>query len=221
MGRNKLLVGGIVLVALIVIAYFAFVYPPPSKEDTSGAIGVAKKYRGEQIADKDVMLQEQEAAAKEFDRATPEDQVGMLERSPNVLAGAITRASADFQAKLYREVATAEDRARMLERLDPNMQAAVAKSVGMTMDEFGRRAAKRKLEIILEKAPVATLAQIVKFAEAKDQCSLFGKATQDMQRVIVSSLDPAEKGAIMMGRGPTGLYERAGQQQMERSTQAQ
>ena len=60
MSRNRLLVGGLVIVAALVIAYFAFVYPPVSKEDTSGAIGVANKYRNEQITDKDVMLKGQE-----------------------------------------------------------------------------------------------------------------------------------------------------------------
>ena len=53
MSRNRLLVGGLVIIAAIVIAYFAFMYPPPSKEDTSGAIGVANKYRSEQISHPD------------------------------------------------------------------------------------------------------------------------------------------------------------------------
>jgi hypothetical protein len=42
-----------------------------------------------------------------------------------------------------------------------------------------------------------------------------------MKRIIVSSLDPAEKGIIMMGRGPIGLYERSIQEMGRTSPQAQ
>jgi len=82
MGRNKLLVGGLVIVAALVIAYFAFVYPPVSKEDTSGAIGVANKYRNEQITDSDVMLKEDEdAIAAAMAVMSPEAKAALFEKS--------------------------------------------------------------------------------------------------------------------------------------------
>jgi Mg/Co/Ni transporter MgtE len=148
-----------------------------------------------------------------------EQQAAMLERNPNVLASAVTRASEDFQARLYKEVATDGDRERMLERLDPNVQEAVAKSVGASMDDFGKLAVRKRAKLLLEKAPTATLAQVVKFAEAKDQCSLFGRANVEMKRTLIATLTPEEKGVVLIGRGPEALYERSNQETMEKTTQ--
>jgi len=55
--RSKiaLLTGGI-LVAIVVLGYFTFFYPPQSAQDTSGTIGGVKKYHSSQIEDKDVQL---------------------------------------------------------------------------------------------------------------------------------------------------------------------
>ncbi len=52
---TKVLIGGIA-VAVLAVTYFSFFYPPTSTDDVLGTIGAAKKYRSEQITDKDVQL---------------------------------------------------------------------------------------------------------------------------------------------------------------------
>jgi hypothetical protein len=54
--KRGLIIGGSVIVALVVV-YFAFFYPPSSVRDTEGTIGAVKKYRSEQITEKDVVLE--------------------------------------------------------------------------------------------------------------------------------------------------------------------
>jgi len=50
------IMGGVAVLAIAVIVYFSFFYPPTKNEDVAGTIGVAKKYQSEQITDKDVKL---------------------------------------------------------------------------------------------------------------------------------------------------------------------
>lgn len=54
--KRALIVAGSLVAALAVI-YFSFFYPPVSTSDTEGTIGAVKKYRAEQITEKDVVLE--------------------------------------------------------------------------------------------------------------------------------------------------------------------
>jgi hypothetical protein len=60
-GPKIALMGGIAILAVVAIIYFSFYYPPAKTEDVSGTIGAARKYRSEQITDKDVKLEGQNA----------------------------------------------------------------------------------------------------------------------------------------------------------------
>jgi len=62
-GPKIALMGGIAVLAIVAIVYFSFFYPPAKTEDLSGTIGAAKKYRSEQITDKDVKLEGQASEA--------------------------------------------------------------------------------------------------------------------------------------------------------------
>ena len=62
-GPKIALMGGIAVLAIVAIVYFSFFYPPAKTEDVSGTIGAAKKYRSEQITDKDVKLEGQSSDA--------------------------------------------------------------------------------------------------------------------------------------------------------------
>ncbi len=62
-GPKIALMGGIAVLAIVAIVYFSFFYPPAKTEDVSGTIGAAKKYRSEQITDKDVKLEGQSTEA--------------------------------------------------------------------------------------------------------------------------------------------------------------
>ncbi len=59
--RVILLIAG-ALVAIVAVVYFSFFYPPVDSQDTQGTIGAAKKWRSEQITDKDVKLEGVEAS---------------------------------------------------------------------------------------------------------------------------------------------------------------
>jgi hypothetical protein len=56
MASKKILLGVGLLAAMAIVFYAVIGWPPVPKEDTSGAIGVAKKYQAEQISDQDVAL---------------------------------------------------------------------------------------------------------------------------------------------------------------------
>src|SRR5512143_3588020 len=53
--KRTLIIAGSLIVALAVV-YFSFFYPPVSTSDTEGTIGAVKKYRAEQITEKDIVL---------------------------------------------------------------------------------------------------------------------------------------------------------------------
>ena len=55
MGRNKVLLV-VVLIAIVVVAYFAFIHPPGGRDGAEGTIGAVDKYRDQQISDEDVVL---------------------------------------------------------------------------------------------------------------------------------------------------------------------
>jgi len=62
--KSKVIFTGLGM-AMAVVIYFAFVYPWPSpvESGTEGTIGAAKKYRSEQIGDKDVQLGDQSGSS--------------------------------------------------------------------------------------------------------------------------------------------------------------
>lgn len=62
-GRKVTLVLAGVVLAAVVVIYFAFLYPPTSDENLRGTIGgveKAERYRAEQIGEADVVLQDPE-----------------------------------------------------------------------------------------------------------------------------------------------------------------
>jgi hypothetical protein len=85
---NPLAIGGIG-VAIVAIAYFALYYPPPQDDQAQGTIGNVKKYRSEQINDKDVVVGGEQSgtaangagnAAATFDRVATLDKSALVSR---------------------------------------------------------------------------------------------------------------------------------------------
>ena len=60
MASKKILLGVGVLAAVAIVFCAVIGWPPVAKNDTQGAIGVAKKYQAEQISDQDVVLADQD-----------------------------------------------------------------------------------------------------------------------------------------------------------------
>jgi hypothetical protein len=92
--KNKLVYAGI-LVALVVVVYFAFLYPWPKNETVTGTIDGAKKYNAQQLSDKDVKLEADQYTDAQF--GDMEKQVGEIEArtAPNIQA-AFLKARAGF-----------------------------------------------------------------------------------------------------------------------------
>ena len=199
MGRNKLLIGGIVVVAAIVIVYFAFLYPPVSREDTSGAIGAAKKYRSEQITDRDVMLQDEENAAVAalaamsseekaafFEKTTAELQGRALSSaSPEVVAALVERAGKDILAQLGK-TAPAQQVVDMFARLPKPAQDATLQRMHLTAQAFAKLPLEERAKNILAKASNPDIAAMVKAANM-----------QERRDILVNCKDLALKGEFV------------------------
>jgi hypothetical protein len=205
MGGKKVLIGGIVVVALLVIAYFAFMYPPPSKEDTSGAIGVAKKYRSEQITENDVLLKEQEDAAAKaiaamtpdekaafFEKATPLQRYDMLYRSGNVINSLAGRVDPAMAAKVFT-VATDEQRVDMFQSLPVERQTAILQRVNLTAEAFGKLPVTEKSTALMGKAVANDWGAVVKEASMEARTPVFARFTPDMQRAWADQLGRDQK----------------------------
>jgi hypothetical protein len=217
MSRNRLLVGGLVIVAAIVIAYFAFVYPPVSKEDTSGAIGVANKYRNEQITDKDVMLKDEEAAAAAamavmspdekaamFERSTTDLQTRTLRANPEVVASVMGRADVPTLARTFKGT-DAQARVELFERSSIATKQAFCKGENLTMErwdtfDMNEKAAK------LAKAPDMAIAAMVKDFDLQQKTDLFATADFALKGEFIKLLNRDDKIAVMQ-RAPANVTE--------------
>src|SRR5262245_34832215 len=60
MASKKILLGVGVLAAMAIVFYAVIGWPPVAKNDTQGAIGVATKYKAEQISEQDGVLADSE-----------------------------------------------------------------------------------------------------------------------------------------------------------------
>jgi Mg/Co/Ni transporter MgtE len=218
MSRNKLLVGGLVIIAAIVIAYFAFVYPPVSKEDTSGAIGVAKKYRTEQITDRDVILKEDEAAAAAaMAMMSPEEKAAMFERttgdlqartlgySPDVATAMFARADNKLLARMFQGM-DAKSRVDLFERAPVPVQQAVCKAVGVTTEAYAKLDLSGKADK-LAKAPDVELAAVVKAMDEQGRRDVMARTEVACRTEAVNLLDRTEK-VTLLERAPAEVLAR-------------
>ncbi len=103
MRGNKWWLGGLAVIGVAVIGYFAFFYPPAKQESQEmlGTIGAVEKYRADQIAEQDVTVAGAEGAAG----------AAGAEVTPDILADILERASVQEKAALF-------ERANVQERAD-------------------------------------------------------------------------------------------------------
>jgi len=95
--KKTIWVAGGLVVALVLIVYFSFFYPPVSSDEGQGSIGAAKKYRSEQITDKDVQF----ANVEKADEATIKE-MGTVAQN---LAQAAVAMEAELAAGKYAIIA--------------------------------------------------------------------------------------------------------------------
>ena len=79
--KNRLIIAG-ALVAIVVVVYFSFIYEAPNGNDISGTVGAVKRYRSEQIADKDVVLSGQNVEASQENKEAAQNQVALFDKAP-------------------------------------------------------------------------------------------------------------------------------------------
>jgi Mg/Co/Ni transporter MgtE len=210
MSRNRLLVGGLVIVAALVIAYFAFVYPPVSKEDTSGAIGVANKYRNEQITDKDVILKDEETAATAMIAVmSPEEKAAMFDRSTRDLQGRVlANAPAEMTSKLMARADNvmlarlfkgldAQQRTEFFARAPKATQDAILRAANVTAERYTAMSVEERSTKVLERASDMHLAAIVKNAAPQERTAFFSKADFALRNEFINLLDRNDKIAVM------------------------
>ena len=209
MGGKKLLVGGIVVVALIVIAYFAFMYPPPSKEDTSGAIGVAKKYRSEQITDNDVILKEQEDAAAKaiaamtpdekaafFEKTTPAQRFELVSRCEGVVNDVMGRVDPTFAAKFFN-VATDQQRVDMYKGLSAARQMEVLGALKMTAERFEALDPAGKSKALMSKSVSNYWGNMFREAPMAVRVPVMARFDAEMQRSVLGTLGHVDAAQVM------------------------
>jgi Mg/Co/Ni transporter MgtE len=210
MTRNRLLAGALVLVAAIVIVYFAFMYPPASKEDTSGAIGVASKYRSEQITDRDVILKNEENAAEAamavmspeekaalFDRATRDLQGRLLATAPaEMVSKVMARADNVALARLFKGL-DAQQRVEFFARAPKAAQDAILRAANVTAERYSKMSVDERSTQVLGRAPDMELAKMVKDVAMQDRTSFFGKSDFAMRNEFIKLLDRNDKIAVM------------------------
>ena len=71
---------------IVVVLYFAFIYPWPKEDELSGTIGKVKKYRSQQISEKDLALGQKMSVlpdskkAQVWDMLTDEDKAAVFNK---------------------------------------------------------------------------------------------------------------------------------------------
>jgi len=98
--KKTVWVAGGLVVALVVIVYFSFFYPPVTNDEGQGTIGAAKKYRSEQISDKDVTF----ATVEKADEATIKEMENVAQKLGQA---AIDMKAITVASKYYEQAAVA------------------------------------------------------------------------------------------------------------------
>ena len=182
--KNKLIIGG--ALAAIAVLYFAVLYPWPSDSEIFGTIGGAKKYRSEQITDKDVVVGGQENSTTEA-AAGSTDNTGLF-RSADIdrLAQYARTAQAQRFAELTRsqvvqklaEYARSQDYYKLAEiaRTAETYRLAglteAARSAGLA--EVTRSAGLTEVQKFAEVSRSVTVERMAEYARTQDYAKLAG-----------------------------------------------
>ena len=158
--KRSMLVGAAVL-AICVVVYFAYYFPAPL-DDVSGTIGAAKKYRSEQISDKDVKLAEQGSATATAVKDPADENAAMELRST---ASALGRTARELSAKVGFDRAAADNLARAAAELGKTAQSLLDRQTSM---EKSAVADMQSQAAALEKSASAALGWTVSRSAAAD-----------------------------------------------------
>lgn len=129
--RSILISAGVV--AICAVVYFSYHTPPPSADSVSGTIGAAKKYRSEQISDKDVQVGEPASAVAPAKDPADDNVVTELKNT----AAALGMSARDLASRSGFDRSIAAELGRTAAELEKTAQAVLDRQVSMEKSVAG------------------------------------------------------------------------------------
>ena len=193
MAAKKGVLVGIAAIAVIgVAAVVYFSQWPPSSEDATGAIGAAERYRAQQIADGDVILdipgQEQFAKAV-FEALTDEQKAELMGRIDET--GRTALYARFDEADAFARMST-EQQGRLVLSLDRAVQERVAKALRIEAADLGRMDPNALGRAVANMDAEARAEAIGRF----DATEAFARMSEEQQGRFAQSLDLAAQERI-------------------------
>jgi len=125
------ILAGTAVIALAAIVYFSFFYPPTPSNEVSGTIGAVKKYRSEQISDKDVTLSSQQSEAIAAELAADKEAANQLAAT----AASFANSYRELDARLKLDKDTKAQFERTIIALEKTTQITLARTQSPTYDK--------------------------------------------------------------------------------------
>jgi hypothetical protein len=125
------ILAGTAVIALAAIVYFSFFYPPTPSNEVSGTIGAVKKYRSEQITDKDVTLSSEQSAAITAEMAADKEAANQLAAT----AASFANTYRELDARLKLDKDTKAQFERTIAVLEKTTQITLARTQTPTYDK--------------------------------------------------------------------------------------
>ena len=187
MRSRKLMIGltVVAVVAVLGLAIFLITQPPAAKDEATGAIGAAQRYRSEQIKEGDVAVTGDLGAPGE--PVSTQDLAEMLGRvGASLRVESFKQATLEQQAALWENVAPVE-RVESFLRLSPSLQ----KQVTERMPAVERQVFEK---LMAERAAAERLAaDSLGRAAASLRTEAFKQATLEQQAALWEKVAPLEK----------------------------
>jgi len=125
------ILAGTAVIAIAAIVYFSFFYPPTPSNEVSGTIGAVKKYRSEQITDKDVTLSSQQSEAITAEMAADKEAANQLAAT----AASFANTYRELDARLKLDKDTKAQFERTIVALEKTTQITLARTQSPTYDK--------------------------------------------------------------------------------------
>jgi vacuolar protein sorting-associated protein 54 len=213
MRSKKAMIGFTVAAALAVLglAIFLITQPPAARDEATGAIGAAQRYRAEQIKEGDTGVTG-DAGAPGAPVSTQELAEVLGRAASGLRAEAFNQATLEQQASMW-ENATELEKANSFLRLSPEAQRAIMEKMGQA-ERIGfeklvtERAAAGKAASDLGRVPADLRVDALNKAALENKADMFGKLdtlgklggylrlSPDVQRAVAERMNAGERLAL-------------------------
>lgn len=182
--KRSLLIGAGVL-AICGVVYLSYHSTAPNDDSVSGTIGAAKKYRSEQISDKDVRLAESASGVARAKDPADDNIVTELRST----AAALGKSAQDLAARSGFDRALAADLGRTAAELEKTAQAVLDRQV--TMEKSVAGDLQRQVAELGRTVELARQTSLDRAATAE-----FQKNTGILERAAMAAQPALEKSAV-------------------------